>query len=210
MSKQRGCLSGLVLSPWSYLVSVKCRVFCVIPSGRQSRVSPIVPKTRRGRGRLRASIRTVARLERCHYIVKAVGVIEVNGGFENRAAYSRPPPLSEEWSILLRACRKRYSAEILTDLKLPCAYIPEWRLVLPRCGHGPRRSRRSASRCARWSPVGCGQTMALAPAETSLRCSRTMNRPLALSPPCSGGGRPGRSQAARSCRGSMFFVNNVK
>jgi adenosylhomocysteine nucleosidase len=45
-------------------------------------------------------------------------------------------PLAEEWSILLRACEERVPAEILPDLKLPCAYFPKWRLALAQGGHG--------------------------------------------------------------------------
>jgi adenosylhomocysteine nucleosidase len=45
-------------------------------------------------------------------------------------------PLAEEWSILLSACEERHPIEIVTDLKLPCAYIPNWRLALAQGGHG--------------------------------------------------------------------------
>jgi adenosylhomocysteine nucleosidase len=45
-------------------------------------------------------------------------------------------PLAEEWSILLRTCEERHRTEILTDLKLPCSYIPAWRMVLAQGGHG--------------------------------------------------------------------------
>jgi adenosylhomocysteine nucleosidase len=45
-------------------------------------------------------------------------------------------PLAEEWSILLKACEERRPTEILTDLKLPCAYVPAWRMALARAGHG--------------------------------------------------------------------------
>jgi adenosylhomocysteine nucleosidase len=45
-------------------------------------------------------------------------------------------PLAEEWSILLRACEERHRTKILTDLKLPCAYVPAWRMALAQGGHG--------------------------------------------------------------------------
>ena len=45
-------------------------------------------------------------------------------------------PLAEEWSILLRACEERHLTQILPDLKLPCAHVPAWRMVLARAGHG--------------------------------------------------------------------------
>jgi adenosylhomocysteine nucleosidase len=45
-------------------------------------------------------------------------------------------PLVEEWSILVKACKARHSTEILRDLKMPCAYVPQWRLALAHGGHG--------------------------------------------------------------------------
>jgi adenosylhomocysteine nucleosidase len=45
-------------------------------------------------------------------------------------------PLVDEWSILLKACEERHPTEILTDLRLPCAYVPAWRMALARGGHG--------------------------------------------------------------------------
>jgi adenosylhomocysteine nucleosidase len=45
-------------------------------------------------------------------------------------------PLVEEWSILVKACQTRHSTEILRDLKMPCAYVPQWRLALAHGGHG--------------------------------------------------------------------------
>ena len=45
-------------------------------------------------------------------------------------------PLVEEWSILVRACEERHSTEILEDLKLPCCYVPAWRMALAQGGHG--------------------------------------------------------------------------
>ena len=45
-------------------------------------------------------------------------------------------PLVEEWSILVKACQARHSTEILRDLKMPCAYVPQWRLALAHGGHG--------------------------------------------------------------------------
>ena len=45
-------------------------------------------------------------------------------------------PLVEEWSILVRACEERQSTEILEDLKLPCSYVPAWRMALAQGGHG--------------------------------------------------------------------------
>jgi adenosylhomocysteine nucleosidase len=45
-------------------------------------------------------------------------------------------PLAEEWSILLRDCEERQPTEILPDLKLPCRYVPDWRMVLAQGGHG--------------------------------------------------------------------------
>jgi adenosylhomocysteine nucleosidase len=49
-------------------------------------------------------------------------------------------PLAEEWSILLRAFRTRQSADLLQGLKVPCAYIPKWRLTLAQGGHGKAQS----------------------------------------------------------------------
>jgi adenosylhomocysteine nucleosidase len=45
-------------------------------------------------------------------------------------------PLAEERSFLLSACGERHSTEIVKDLKLPCCYVPDWRMALPRGGHG--------------------------------------------------------------------------
>jgi len=45
-------------------------------------------------------------------------------------------PLAEEWSILRRACEERHRMQMLTGLKLPCSYIPAWRMVLAQGGHG--------------------------------------------------------------------------
>ena len=45
-------------------------------------------------------------------------------------------PLAEEWSILVGACGERHLTRILPDLKLPCAYVPAWRMALARAGHG--------------------------------------------------------------------------
>ena len=45
-------------------------------------------------------------------------------------------PLAEEWSILVKACEERHLTRILPDLKLPCAYVPAWRMALARAGHG--------------------------------------------------------------------------
>src|SRR5215469_3395508 len=45
-------------------------------------------------------------------------------------------PLAEEWSILLRACRERRPAENIPGLKLPCSYVPTWRMALAQGGHG--------------------------------------------------------------------------
>src|SRR6516164_2307653 len=45
-------------------------------------------------------------------------------------------PLAEEWSILVKACEERHQTETLPDLRLPCAYVPAWRMVLARAGHG--------------------------------------------------------------------------
>ena len=45
-------------------------------------------------------------------------------------------PLAEELSILLRACEGGHQTEILADLKLPCSYVPAWRMVLAQGGHG--------------------------------------------------------------------------
>jgi adenosylhomocysteine nucleosidase len=45
-------------------------------------------------------------------------------------------PLVEEWSILVKACQARHPTEILRDLKMPCAYVPQWGLALAHGGHG--------------------------------------------------------------------------
>ena len=45
-------------------------------------------------------------------------------------------PLAEEWSILVKACAARHPTEMLRDLKVPCAYVPQWRLALAQGGHG--------------------------------------------------------------------------
>jgi len=45
-------------------------------------------------------------------------------------------PLAEEWSILVRACQEHHRTEILTELKLPCSYVPAWRTALAQGGHG--------------------------------------------------------------------------
>src|SRR6266478_1845411 len=45
-------------------------------------------------------------------------------------------PLAEEWSILLRACEERRPTEIISCLKLPCSYVPAWRMALAQGGHG--------------------------------------------------------------------------
>ena len=36
----------------------------------------------------------------------------------------------------MRACEERHSTEILEDLKLPCCYVPAWRMALAQGGHG--------------------------------------------------------------------------
>jgi len=36
----------------------------------------------------------------------------------------------------VRACEERHSTEILEDLKLPCCYVPAWRMALAQGGHG--------------------------------------------------------------------------
>jgi len=45
-------------------------------------------------------------------------------------------PLAEEWSILVRACEERHRPETVPDLKLPCRYVPVWRMALAQGGHG--------------------------------------------------------------------------
>jgi len=45
-------------------------------------------------------------------------------------------PLAEEWSILLRACEERRPTDIIPGLKLPCSYVPAWRMALAQGGHG--------------------------------------------------------------------------
>jgi len=45
-------------------------------------------------------------------------------------------PLAEEWSMLVRACEERQSTEVLKGLKLPCCYVPAWRMALAQGGHG--------------------------------------------------------------------------
>ena len=45
-------------------------------------------------------------------------------------------PLAEEWSILVRASEERHRPETVLDLKLPCRYVPVWRMALAQGGHG--------------------------------------------------------------------------
>jgi hypothetical protein len=45
-------------------------------------------------------------------------------------------PLAEEWSILVKACEARHPTRMLRHLKVPCAYVPQWRLALAQGGHG--------------------------------------------------------------------------
>jgi adenosylhomocysteine nucleosidase len=45
-------------------------------------------------------------------------------------------PLSEELAILRDACGRRQALESIGDLRIPCAYLRPWRVLLAAGGHG--------------------------------------------------------------------------
>jgi adenosylhomocysteine nucleosidase len=45
-------------------------------------------------------------------------------------------PLAEEWSILVSTFKPSHHVELIHDLKIEAAYIPEWRALVTPGGHG--------------------------------------------------------------------------